>query len=55
MLELFYLYTTLELILFYSIYSTNICILSSSICIIRIVVTLRMTYPRLKHVALLDI
>jgi hypothetical protein len=33
---------------------TNICILSSSICIFIIVVNFRMTYPRSKHVALLD-
>jgi len=33
---------------------TNICILSSSTCIFIIVVNLRMTYPKSKHVALLD-
>jgi hypothetical protein len=34
--------------------NVNICILSSSVCVFKIVVSLRMTYPRLKLVAHLD-
>jgi hypothetical protein len=53
--ELIYLHMLFNMQCYFAMYNeTTTCTLSSSMCFFIIVVSLRMTYPRLKHGAVLD-